>query len=552
MNNPTKLLKSIALAILAAVAAPLVMAEPDPADAPRRRVDDYRWYNDTRLGETYNARTRRSSTFQEAVPRAERATPPPAATTPPPSRDIQINRTPAPTRSMSTAESGGNCLRLAIMSPGEAILGENVTYTLRVTASCDVANVRVSDEIPEGADFVSSDPAAERSGSKLNWMFPKMMNGETKEIKVTVKPGREGSFTSCATGSADPLVCATFVVGKPRLEIEKTGPETARLGADVGYNVVVRNVGTAIARSVVVTDTVPPGLGGPKTLTFDVGDLAPGASRSIPVGLKAAEKGRHCNVASAKGTNTDQVQDDACTLVQQPSVDITKKVVAPGENFIGRNVDFEIVVTNNGDVPLSNVVVTDGVPNEVRIVTAEGATVSGSSARWSVGNLGVGQSRTFKVTEVSATPGRWCNTASVTTAEGPTDSAEACGVWRGITGILVELVDDPDPILIGQTTTLTFRVTNQGNVDDTNIQNVLTVDNEMEIVSTTAGTANGRSITFPNIPVLRPKQTVEYKVVVKGVAVGDSRTRTTTIGDTTRNTPGNRDPIEEMESTQVY
>ncbi|HMO66662.1 MAG TPA: hypothetical protein PKE47_15815, partial [Verrucomicrobiota bacterium] len=231
-------------------------------------------------------------------------------------------------------------------------------------------------------------------------------------------------------------------------------------------------------------------------------------------------------MATAKGSNTDQVEAQACTVVQQPGVKITKVAVAPGENFIGRNVDFEIVVTNTGDIPLTNVVVTDGVPNEVRIASAEGATVSGNTARWTIPTLGVGQSRTFKVSEVSATPGRWCNTASVATAEGVSDRAEACGTWRGITGLLVELVDDPDPILVGQTTTLIFRVKNQGTVDDTNVKSTLTVDTEMEIVSTTAGTVEGRKITFPNIPVLRAQQTVEYRVVVRGIQAGDARTRT--------------------------
>lgn len=550
MNKTPQFIKTTALALLAALAAPLVMA--DAADAPRRRVDDYRWYHDTRLGETYNARTRRTTPFDGVAPAAPttRAVSPPTAPSTP-QRELQITRSTAPAPSMSMAESGGNCIRLGKMMPSEATLGEPFTYTLRVTATCDVGNVVVSDEIPDGADFVSSDPAAERSGNNLVWKFPKMSNGETKELKVTLRPQREGSLTACATASADPLVCATVVVGKPKLEIEKTGPETARLGADVGYNVVVRNTGSSAARSVVVTDTVPPGLGGPKTLTFDVGDLAPGASRSIPVGLKATEKGRHCNVASAKGSNTEQVQDDACTLVQTPAVDITKRALVP-ENFISRNVDFEIVVSNTGDVPLSNVVVTDTAPGEVRIVSAEGASVSGSTARWNVGSLPVGQSKTFKVSETTVVPGRWCNTASVATAEGVTDSAEACGNWRGITGVLVELVDDPDPILVGQNTTLTFRVTNQGSVDDTNVKNTLTVDNEFEIVSTSAGQVNGRNIAFPIIPVLSPKQTIEYKVVVKGVSVGDSRTRTTTLTDTILNTPGNKEPVEEVESTQVY
>jgi uncharacterized repeat protein (TIGR01451 family) len=521
------------------------------ADPARRRVEDVRWYNDSRLGETYNARTpRRETPFDGATVAA------PATRVSPPPQQINIDRSSPPPpaarpAAMSMAESGGNCLRLAKSSPSEATLNEPFSYTLTASATCDIGNIVITDEIPDGAEFVSSEPAAERVGNKLVWKFPKMMNGQSQTIRVTLKPVREGSLTSCATGTAEPLVCATVIVGSPRLTIDKSGPETARLGSDVTYSIVVRNVGTAVAKNVVLTDQNPPGLAG-NIPPMNLGDIAPGQAVTRSVTLKAAEKGRHCNVAIAKGSNVAEVRDDACTLVQAPAVDITKRVVAPGTNFIGRNVDFEIVVTNTGDVPLSNVVVTDGIPSQVRIVSAEGADVSGSGARWTVGTLGVGQSRTFKVAETTATPGRWCNTASVTTAEGLTDSAEACGTWLGITGILVELVDDPDPILVGQTTTLTLRVTNQGTVDDTNVQNTLTVDTEFEIVSTSQGTVNGRTITFPNIPVLRPKQTVEYKVVVKGVAVGDSRTRSSTISDTIRNTPGSKEPVIEMESTQVY
>ncbi len=51
----------------------------------------------------------------------------------------------------------------------------------------------------------------------------------------------------------------TFV-GKPVLAIAKSGPEMAQVGSDVTYNIVVSNTGTAVAREVVVTDTIPDGL----------------------------------------------------------------------------------------------------------------------------------------------------------------------------------------------------------------------------------------------------------------------------------------------------
>jgi uncharacterized repeat protein (TIGR01451 family) len=121
---------------------------------------------------------------------------------------------------------------------------------------------------------VSTSPQATVNGNQLVWNLGNLDAGESKTLKVTVKPEKEGTLFACATVKADPRVCAQTVVGRPQLAIDKTGPEIAQLGSDVDYNVTVKNTGTSVAKNVVVTDKYPAGLGGVAEKTFNVGDLA--------------------------------------------------------------------------------------------------------------------------------------------------------------------------------------------------------------------------------------------------------------------------------------
>ena len=70
----------------------------------------------------------------------------------------------------------------------------------------------------------------------------------------------------------------------------------------------------------------------------------------------------------------------------------------------------------------------------------------------------------------------------------------------GIPAILLEKADDPDPVAIGDTTTYTVKVTNQGTADDSNVQVVVTIAPELVPVSTSAGTISGQTVTLPAVP----------------------------------------------------
>jgi len=175
---------------------------------------------------------------------------------------------------------------------------------------------------------------------------------------------------------------------------------------------------------------------------------------------------------------------------------------------------------------LNNVVVTDTAPAATSIVQAPGATIAGKTATWTLATLAPKETKKFNVTLTSATPGSHCNGVSVATAEGLRDSAEACTVWRGISALLLEKGDNPDPIQIGEETTYYVRVTNQGTAADSDVKVVVEFPGELTPTSASnGGQISGQTVTFPSVSSLAPKAVFEYTIKAKGVKAGDARIR---------------------------
>jgi uncharacterized repeat protein (TIGR01451 family) len=285
---------------------------------------------------------------------------------------------------------------------------------------------------------------------------------------------------------------------------------------------------------------------GQKQLVVNVGNLAPSESRSIPVTVKAVQTGRFCNLASAVAVNAAKVNHEACTLVVKTGIKIVK--TGDTERLINRTANYQIKVSNTGETDLTGVVVTDTAADPTTIAAAPGATVSGKTATWNVGNLKQGEEKNLAITLLSTQPGNFCNTAAVTTAQGLRDSAQACTEWIGVTGVLVEVVDDPDPIQVGEFTTFTIRVTNQGstrNIEELAVKAFFPEETD-PVSASSGGTVSGKNVVWPVVPTLAPKQSITYTLRAKGVKQGDSRLK---VDVTTKHRSS---PITELESTTVY
>lgn len=442
-------------------------------------------------------------------------------------------------------------VRLEKSAPAMVSLNEPFDYNYTVIAKDKVKKVVVEEEIPAGAKYVSSDPEAEVNGSNVKWTLYNLEKGDNVALKLTVNPTQVADLSNCAQITAYPDACTTTSVGVPELAIVKTTPnEQVMLGADVPWNITVTNTGNFCAYDVVVTDTLPAGVShasGQRVLTSELGTLAPGESRDISVNTEVTATGEHCNVAVVESSNAGSAKDDACISVVEAGLEVVKE--GTPMQFVSKEASYNIKVTNTGDVPLTDVVVTDTVPSQNKLIAARGAQTNGNTATWTT-SLGAGESKSFEVKVIGLEGGTYCNQVSATSAEyGLSGSDEACTEWRGYPALLIEVIDTQDPLLVGEQTTYVIQITNQGTAPDTNVKVDAYLPPQLKMISAAGdsqGRISGKKVSFDAYPVLNAKEIIEFRVVAEAIAEGDARFNAEMISDLLRT------PVPEVESTQVY
>jgi uncharacterized repeat protein (TIGR01451 family) len=214
---------------------------------------------------------------------------------------------------------------------------------------------------------------------------------------------------------------------------------------------------------------------------------------------------------------------------------------------MGRKFDVCYTVNNSGDAVAAGTTLAVTVPAGLTVAGTTGsAKVSDGSIVYDLGSIDAGSSQNVCATFVSATAGSYQFTGTTKGACAAAASTSCGTKVVGIAAILLEKADDPDPVAIGDTTTYTVKVTNQGSADDSNVQVVVTIAPELTPVSSSEGTIDGNTVTLPKVPTLAAKQAVTYKIVAKGVKAGDGHTKFTLSSDVLKS------PITAEESTTVY
>lgn len=439
------------------------------------------------------------------------------------------------------------------LAPAEVRRNAPFTYELRITnqGSAAIEDVVLTETLAASFSPIGTTPAAaRREGSRLVWQFRSLAPGRTESVQIRGSTNRAEDMTACAVLAFQISSCSTTRVVEPALQLVKRMPPSAMICDEIPIRITVSNTGTGVARDVRVNDVLPDGLltlDGRNAFEYLVGDLAAGQSREFSIGVRAARRGSFTNVARAAEAGGQPVEASASVTVRQPVLAVQKS--GPATRFLGRPAVFEITVRNTGDAPANDTVLTDTLPSGLEFVSAEdGGALSGGRVQWNLGVIDPGAQRTVRVTMVprSATRVENVATARAYCAEGTASFAMDA---RGVPAILLECVDDPDPIEVGQTVTYTITVTNQGTAPDRNTVVEVVVPAEQEFVQAdgaTRGDVQGRTIRFAPYPVLAPKQRIQYQVLTRGRATGDSRFRVTLTSDVIRT------PVEETESTHIY
>ncbi|MDX6765573.1 MAG: hypothetical protein SFU85_02160 [Candidatus Methylacidiphilales bacterium] len=378
-------------------------------------------------------------------------------------------------------------------------------------------------------------------------------------------PPTEGQAGSTQNGTSDtqaapplstaaPLPSAPTVAdpsGKPALLLQLSAPESAERGSDIPLTLTATNPGGVALNHVRIeagkgNDAVLPGNG--KGEPLHVGPLAPGETRVISCTIRSAKLGPLA--LAVRALSNECRSEDVRTQIRVVGPALKARITAPASTTRGGPLSYEITVTNEGEGKAVGVVLTSPLTSGCTFVSAShGGKLVKNLITWPAVDMGPNTTTSVRV-EVRPANTRTVRTeASVRDAASVTASASAQTAVTGLSALLLEVTDAPDPIEVGGTTAYTIRATNQGSAPDQNITLVCTLeDNEMFVSAggATTATSNGGVITFSPLPTLEAGATAIWKVTVKGAKASDSRFKVSLTSTALVR------PVEETESTKIY
>jgi uncharacterized repeat protein (TIGR01451 family) len=384
--------------------------------------------------------------------------------------------------------------------PAQAHEGDTVTYSFKVTNTGDVdlTNVAVNDDKVGSVGTIPS--LAVGASTTL-----------TKDFTVPVGNAVDNTVTACGSDPLSLKVCDDdhhhLVTIHPGITVDKTGASQAHEGDVVTYTFKVTNTGDVALTNVAVTDNILGSVG-------TIGNLAVGESKTLTKDytIPTPQTAPVLNTATACGD--DPLQKEVCDHHDHhldpihPAIHIVKS--GPAQAHVGDTITYKFEVTNPGDVPLHNVVLTDPKCDTAPTVVA----ATGSAP------------------PVLDLDGHWFYTCDHTITAGDPDPLPNTGTVTGVDPLDKTVTDKsshsvdiihpaiqvqksgPAEAHEGDTVTYTFKVTNTGDVA---LTNVTAVDNVLGNVGTVSSLDVNASTTLTkDFKVPSPSTSVDNTVTACG------------------------------------
>ncbi|SFO79961.1 conserved repeat domain-containing protein/gliding motility-associated C-terminal domain-containing protein, partial [Algoriphagus ornithinivorans] len=256
-----------------------------------------------------------------------------------------------------------------------------ITYTLTVTNTGNITltNVLVNDPLTGFENTIST-------------LAPGQVVEFTTSYTVTQEDIDSGEVENIAsvTGNAgveevsDTDTLIVPAVQNPDIQIEITDNDAVitEAGQEIPYTITVTNTGNVTLTNVTVVDT--------KTgLVVNIGTLKPGETKTVettyPVTQEDVDAGQVTNDASVTGQSPNPGDDDptdsdsvTTPITPAPGISIVKSSDKSEIRDLGETVTYTLVVTNTGNVTLTNILVSDPLTglNEVIETLAPGESVT--------------------------------------------------------------------------------------------------------------------------------------------------------------------------------
>jgi uncharacterized repeat protein (TIGR01451 family) len=468
-----------------------------------------------------------------------------------------------------------------VATPTSVDVEGNYSYVARVSNNgpSTATNVVSSSVLPVGVTFVSATGTGWTSSfdattRTVTATRPLLARGAAPDLVIAVRaPSSSGiinSTTSVASASQDPnpsdnganasvTVNAVADVGVTITD----SPDPVTILTDLEYTLTVTNAGPSTATNVVLTNTLPSNVvflsANPAVstragvvLTFNLGTLASGASRTVTIRVQPQTVGSLTNFARVTRTEIDRNETNnsasETTVVNNvvpsptaaPQVDLDVTMNASASSVaVQKPLTYQITVINRGPATATNVVLSNVLPAQSTLIAAspQPVDINARPLRFVLGTLASGQSVQISVTITASEAGSIRNEAVVSATENDSNpannSAAVVTVVTAEANLSLELSDAPDPVTVGQEIVYSLLVTNNGPSPATGVQLSNTLPAGVTFLAATpVPTVNGRQLNFN----------------LNGLAVGATQRITIRVR---ANTPGVQINTAAVQATEV-
>ena len=288
-------------------------------------------------------------------------------------------------------------------APQNVLLQQPLTYTVLITNLGPnlATGISVSDVLPAGLGFISaisSQGSCTNNSGAVTCALGNLANGASASITIVGQPSILGLVTNGVTIAGDQFDnvqanntagAINNVVPAADLVLRMNGsPQPVGLGQLLTYALTVSNAGPSAATSVILSDLLPPNVSfaaltssqgactndGAGGIGCDLGGLAAGGTVALTLSVVPSAVGTITNTATLSSTPGDPVSTNntavAITSVV-PAADLAIGQSAfPSPVWLGDNVTYTIVITNNGPSIATGVVLQDTLPISAAFVSA--------------------------------------------------------------------------------------------------------------------------------------------------------------------------------------
>ncbi|MBI1841248.1 MAG: hypothetical protein HYR88_10435 [Verrucomicrobia bacterium] len=289
----------------------------------------------------------------------------------------------APQASTQTTEPQVGGLLLEKRLPAEAATCDPVNMTLTVRNAGDRAlhDVEIREDLTPGLE------SADGKGSLILPMGT-LEPGESKEIRVALKAGRAGKCDTVAKASsregATAQAKASVMVRQALLLLSSTAPAERYVGRPADFSFRITNSGDAPAKNTTIEALIPAGAivesatgGGGASgggLVWRLGTLGIGESREVWATVISASAGQATLIATASAGCSAPATSSSSIAFRGVAAVLFEVADTHDPVEVGANEVYEILVTNQGTAPLTNIKLVSKLEDAQQFVAGTGDT----------------------------------------------------------------------------------------------------------------------------------------------------------------------------------